>query len=96
MNASNQVKSKIMKAAWNGAKQAAAKFGGKASQYLSECLKAVWSRLNSVCLVDVTKITAATTGVKFFNEFKCHIDMGRTVTTNYQIQRAIIMGKFAL
>jgi hypothetical protein len=95
MNASNQVKSKIMKAAWNGAKQAAAKFGGKASQYFSECLKAVWANLNTECLVNPVKITN-TTGLEFAKTFKCHVDMGRTVTTNYQIQRAIIMGNFVL
>lgn len=38
-------KSEIMKCAWEFAKNAAKKFGGKAKQYLSECLKKVWAKV---------------------------------------------------
>lgn len=84
MNASNQVKSKMMKAAWAGAKQAAAKFGGKASQYISETMKMVWAeskktvaiKLSSMKVsLDAFRSVIKTTHVKLFtvNVVECSV-----------------------
>lgn len=57
-------RSQIMKAAWEIARRAANKFGGKAKQYISEALKMVWVRVKSTVMVPSWFIAKKTGGIR--------------------------------
>lgn len=64
-NAANQVKSDMMKAAWTLAKNAAKKFGGKASDYISEAMKKMWETAKGTAKIHVSKVKDQTEFAEF-------------------------------
>ncbi len=90
MSASKALKSEIMKSAWAGAKKAAAKFGGKASQYFGEVLKIVWANAKRECKVTEKRVLVNLKELGKTVKFRIHF--GQVIMTNYEFQKARLMG----
>lgn len=67
----------IMSTAWQLARYAAAQFGGKASQYISGCLKDAWKNYRELIRNAVATILDATTDFSRWTRYgmdRCYID----------------------
>lgn len=95
MNATNQVKSKMMRAAWSDAKQAAAKFGGKASDYIAETMRFVWAKAKEECSIKLSSIKVS---LKDFNKSikASHVKVVKSLnvvdTTIFEFCKAQVLG----
>jgi hypothetical protein len=71
MNAVNKTKQVMLKQAWAGARKAAEKHGGKASDYIAECMKTVWTQAKRNVALKVESIKVSIT--EFRSEIKAGI-----------------------